>query len=108
MEGIILLEGRSEKMEINAETIYEQTKGSLNELLQLDRSGLNPAQLLVIGASSSEIAGGVLGHNSTYVFDSPVKCYILRLQMSPTSTFRAMQIRCNTSMRTASLASSFR
>ena len=63
MEGIILLEGRSEKMEINAETIYEQTKGSLNELLQLDRSGLNPARLLVIGASSSEIAGGVLGHN---------------------------------------------
>ena len=34
--------------------------------------------------------------------------YTLKLQMSPTSTFRAMQIRCSTSMRTASLARSFR
>ena len=72
MKGIILLEGRSEKMEINAETIYEQTKGSLNELLQLDRDGLNHARLLVIGASSSEIAGGVLGHNSTYEYGEAV------------------------------------
>jgi hypothetical protein len=34
--------------------------------------------------------------------------YTLKLQMSPTSTFRATQIRCSTSIRTASLARSFR
>ena len=34
--------------------------------------------------------------------------YALKLQMSPTSTLRATQIRCSTSMRTASLARSFR
>ena len=74
MEGIILLEGRSEKMEINAETIYEQTRESLNELLQLDRDGLNHARLLVIGASSSEIAGGVLGQrqDDMWPFDPAV------------------------------------
>ena len=37
MKGIILLEGRSEKMEINAETIYEQTRESLNTTIQLFR-----------------------------------------------------------------------
>ena len=34
--------------------------------------------------------------------------YALKLQMSPTSTLRATQIRCSTSMRTASFARSFR
>ena len=34
--------------------------------------------------------------------------YVLKLQMSPTSTLRATQIRCSTSMRTASFARSFR
>lgn len=34
--------------------------------------------------------------------------YALKLQMSPTSTLKATQIRCSTFMRTASLARSFR
>lgn len=72
MEGIILLEGGSEKMKINAGTIYEQTRESLYEMLLSDRAGLNPVRLLVIGASSSEIGGGVLGHNSTYEYGEAV------------------------------------
>ena len=59
-------------MKINAGTIYEQTRESLYEMLLSDRAGLNPVRLLVIGASSSEIGGGVLGHNSTYEYGEAV------------------------------------
>ena len=54
------------------QTVYDQVKASLEELFQLKRAGLNPIRLLVIGASSSEIAGGVLGHNSTYEYGEAV------------------------------------
>ena len=46
--------------------IYNQTKLAIGELLNAERDGLRPVKLLVIGGSSSEIAGGVIGHNSTY------------------------------------------
>ena len=46
--------------------IYNQTKQAIDELLSAERDGLRPVKLLVIGGSSSEIAGGVIGHNSTY------------------------------------------
>ena len=46
--------------------IYNQTKQAIDELLDAQREGLRPVKLLVIGGSSSEIAGGVIGHNSTY------------------------------------------
>ena len=46
--------------------IYTQTKQAIDELLKAERDGLRPVKLLVIGGSSSEIAGGVIGHNSTY------------------------------------------
>ena len=46
--------------------IYNQTKQAIDELLNTERNGLRPVKLLVIGGSSSEIAGGVIGHNSTY------------------------------------------
>ena len=46
--------------------IYNQTKQAIDELLNAERDGLRPVKLLVIGGSSSEIAGGVIGHNSTY------------------------------------------
>lgn len=48
------------------EEIYTQTRSAIDDLLNAERSGLNPVRLLVIGASSSEIAGGVIGHASTY------------------------------------------
>ena len=46
--------------------IHSQVKQAITELLAAERQGLNPVKLLVVGASSSEIAGGVIGHNSTY------------------------------------------
>ena len=51
---------------MNPEEIYLQTKKALEELLVDQRSGLNPVRLMVMGGSSSEVAGGVIGHNSTY------------------------------------------
>lgn len=48
------------------EDIYTQTRQAIDELLHAERAGLNPVDLLVVGGSSSEIAGGVIGHNSTY------------------------------------------
>ena len=46
--------------------IYNQTLEAIDALLKAERTGLNPVKLLVVGASSSEIAGGVIGHQSTY------------------------------------------
>ncbi|MBQ6374206.1 MAG: TIGR01440 family protein [Clostridia bacterium] len=51
---------------MQAELIYEQTQTAIRALLGADREGLDPVRLLVIGASSSEIAGGTIGHDSTY------------------------------------------
>lgn len=48
------------------EKIYNETRRAIGELLNAERAGLNPVKLLAVGASSSEIAGGVIGHNSTY------------------------------------------
>lgn len=53
-------------MTVNAQTVYDQAKAAVNELLVDTRPGLNPVKPLVVGGSSSEIAGGVIGHNSTY------------------------------------------
>lgn len=51
---------------MQTEDIYTQTCLAIEALLGIEREGLNPVKLLVIGGSSSEIAGGVIGHNSTY------------------------------------------
>lgn len=48
------------------ETIYSEARRAIEDLLHAERMGLNPVKLLVVGGSSSEIAGGVIGHNSTY------------------------------------------
>ena len=48
------------------EQVYARTREAIDALLRAERQGLNPVRLLVVGASSSEIAGGVIGHNSTY------------------------------------------
>lgn len=53
-------------MEINANTVYEQTRAAVEALLGENRPGFNPVGLLAVGGSSSEIAGGVIGHDSTY------------------------------------------
>ena len=53
-------------MSVTPQSVFDQTRQAVEELLQDSRPGLNPVGLLVVGGSSSEIAGGVIGRNSTY------------------------------------------
>ena len=53
-------------MSIEAHEVFEQTKQALQELFSAERSGLRPVRTLAIGCSSSEIAGGTIGHASAY------------------------------------------
>ncbi len=46
--------------------VYTQTLQAVTELLAENRPHFNPVKLLVVGGSSSEIAGGTIGHNSAY------------------------------------------
>ena len=46
--------------------IYDASAAAVDALLNENRPHFNPVRLLVVGGSSSEIAGGVIGHNSTY------------------------------------------
>jgi len=44
--------------------IYEQMKSVCLELLSIERSDMRPIRLMVVGASSSEVAGGQIGKAS--------------------------------------------
>ena len=57
--------------------IYDQTRRAINDLLTPDRPGLNPIRLLVVGGSTSEIAGGTIGHASTYELGEAVARAVL-------------------------------
>jgi len=46
--------------------IYTAAQSALTELLGDNRPFFNPVRLLVVGGSSSEMAGGTIGHQSTY------------------------------------------
>ena len=59
-------------MSITAEQVFLQAEQAVTALLQENRPHFNPVKLLVIGGSSSEIAGGTIGHNSTYEFGEAV------------------------------------
>ena len=48
------------------ENIFHAATAALTELLDENRPFFNPVRLLVVGGSSSEMAGGVIGHQSTY------------------------------------------
>ena len=48
--------------------IRAQAHAAIEELLSENRPHFRPVRLLVIGGSSSEIAGGVIGHDSTYEY----------------------------------------
>ena len=50
-------------MEINA--IYNQAVSAVEELLGENRPHFNPVRLMVMGCSSSEIAGGTIGQIPT-------------------------------------------
>ena len=49
-----------------SQKIYDTSIQAVDALLNENRPHFNPVRLLVVGGSSSEIAGGVIGHNSTY------------------------------------------
>ena len=55
-------------MDYTFDEIYSQVRAAAEELLGEEREHFNPVRLLVIGGSSSEIAGGTIGHMSTYVY----------------------------------------
>jgi len=61
------------------ETIYNETRKAIEGLLNENRPFFNPVRLLVVGGSSSEIAGGVIGHNSTYELGEAVAHAVLDL-----------------------------
>ena len=46
--------------------IQDDVRVCIEELISLERPFFNPVGLLVVGCSSSEIAGGVIGHASAY------------------------------------------
>ena len=59
--------------------IYAQARAAAEELLNENREHFNPVRLLAVGGSSSEIAGGTIGHMSTYVYGEAVASAILDL-----------------------------
>ena len=59
--------------------IKEQVRLAVTELVTLEKNHFNPVKLLAVGCSSSEIAGGVIGHNSTYEIGEQVVSEILAL-----------------------------
>ena len=44
--------------------IFDAATAALTELVDLDRPFFNPVRLLAVGGSSSEMAGGTIGHQS--------------------------------------------
>lgn len=57
---------------MNANEIYLQAREAMESLLNENRPHFNPVGLMVVGCSSSEIAGGVIGHQSTYEYGEAV------------------------------------
>ena len=51
---------------IQAEEVYSQVSAAIEQLVRTEKPFFNRVELLVIGCSSSEIAGGVIGHASSY------------------------------------------
>ena len=58
--------------------IREQVRAAITELTAQDKK-FNPVKLLAIGCSSSEIAGGVIGHASAYELGEQVADEILAI-----------------------------
>ena len=53
-------------MNENQKKIYDDACAAIAELIAEERPGFYPIRLMVIGGSSSEMAGGTIGHASTY------------------------------------------
>ena len=54
--------------------IRNQVRAAVEELISIDRADFNPVKLLVIGCSSSEIAGGEIGHTVIVLDGLPCSC----------------------------------
>lgn len=46
--------------------IFAAATAAVTELIECEKPFFNPVKLLVVGGSSSEMAGGVIGHQSTF------------------------------------------
>ncbi|NLF27102.1 MAG: TIGR01440 family protein [Clostridiales bacterium] len=57
--------------------MYEDVREVVRELAALEKPFFNRVGLLVAGCSSSEIAGGVIGHNSAYELGEAVAAAVL-------------------------------
>ena len=66
-------------MGITTEQVSAQAEQAVTALLQENRPHFNPVKLLFIGGSSSEIAGGTIGHNSTYEYGEAVVEAVLKV-----------------------------
>ncbi len=66
-------------MGISIEQIRKETEQAVTELLGENRPHFNPVRLLVVGGSSSEIAGGTIGHDSTYEYGEAVAETVLKV-----------------------------
>lgn len=64
---------------MNVQDIYNQAHSAIAKLLDANRPHFNPVRLLVVGCSSSEIAGGTIGHDSTYEYGEAVAQAALNL-----------------------------
>ena len=71
--------GEGWEMEITAEQVYEQTEQAVARLLRENRPGFNPVRLLAVGCSSSEIAGGTIGHDSSAEMGEAVVTAVLKV-----------------------------
>ena len=77
-------------MDVTRETVFRQTEEAAEELLGENRPHFYPIRLLVVGGSSSEIAGGTIGHDSTYAYGEAVASAVLKV-CAETGTDAAFQ-----------------
>lgn len=63
-------------------TIYDAATAAVTELIEENRPFFNPVKLLVIGGSSSEMAGGTIGHQSTFELGEALAEAVLNLAES--------------------------
>lgn len=59
--------------------VYDAATQAVCELLEENRPFFNPVGLLVVGGSSSEMAGGTIGHQSTYALGEALANAVLDL-----------------------------
>ena len=62
---------------MNVQEIYNQAAAAVEALVLDNRPHFNTVRLMVVGCSSSEIAGGVIGHDSTYEYGEAVARAVL-------------------------------